>query len=72
MAVQFKQTRGDLSRFKQFFSDELEKVLYIIETGFLNEENRFLVVHEDAYQQELGKTELLSKNDIISKYGIEI
>lgn len=68
----FKQTGTDLRRFKQFFSETEEKVLHVIETGFSTEENRFLVVHEDAYAQDLGKTEILSKKDIFNKYKISL
>ena len=53
----YEQTKSDFKRYKQFFSEDEEKVIHIIETGFSTEEKRFIVVHEDAYGLELGKSE---------------
>lgn len=68
----YNPIQSNFSRYNQFFSDEQEKVLHVIETGFMHEENRFMVVHEDAYQSDLGKTELMSLKDLKNKYGINL
>lgn len=68
----YEQTKSDFKRYKQFFSEDEEKVIHIIETGFSTEEKRFIVVHEDAYGLELGKSELMSENDIWLKFRIKL
>ena len=68
----YEQIKSDFKRYKQFFSEDDEKVLHIIETGFVNEERRYIVVHEDAYGSELGKSELMSEKDIWLKYRIKL
>jgi hypothetical protein len=45
------------------------ELIHIIRTGF---KDRYMVVHEDAYEHSLGKVELLSKNEIQNIYSIEI
>ena len=41
----------------------------VIETGF---DNTYIVVYDDAHQQFLGKGEVLSKEGIKNKFGIDI
>jgi len=43
--------------------------VHIIKTGF-SEYKRYIVVHEDAYQKDLGKTEIMSAKDIETKFNI--
>jgi hypothetical protein len=49
-------------------SDEPE-LIHVIKTGF---HDLYMIVHEDAYQQDLGKVEMGPKKEIEDKYKIEL
>jgi hypothetical protein len=49
------------------WGDEPE-MIHIIQTGF---RDRYLVVWEDAYEMVLGKTEILTREEIKNKFNIE-
>lgn len=48
--------------------DEPE-LIHVIKTGFAN---KYMVVHEDAYEHMLGKVDFHTKEEVESKYGISI
>ena len=48
--------------------DEPE-LIHIIKTGFYN---RYIVAYEDAYELVLGKTEIYTKEEIESKFKIQL
>jgi len=48
---------------------EEPEVIHIIQTGF---RDRYLVVWEDAYEMVLGKTDVLTKEEIKNKFNIEL
>jgi len=43
------------------------EIIHIIKTGF---ENKYIVVYEDAFEVSLGKTEILTKEELERKYDI--
>ncbi len=43
--------------------------IFIIKTGF---KDKFIVTYDDPYEQSLGAIDLMSKEEIRNKYGIEI
>jgi hypothetical protein len=45
------------------------ELIHIIKTGF---KNRYIVVYEDAYELVLGKTEIYTKEEIESKFKIQL
>jgi hypothetical protein len=49
-----------------------DEVIYLISTTnpHPNDMEYYIVVHDDAHKISTGKTEILSKNDIIEKYKI--
>lgn len=49
-------------------SDEPE-LIHVIKTGF---DDLYMVVHEDAYQLELGKVEMGTKADVEHRYKIKV
>lgn len=50
------------------FGEEPE-LIHVIRTGFTN---RYMVVHEDAYEYFFGKVEILSREEIKEIYRIEV
>lgn len=48
--------------------DEPE-LIHVIKTGF---DDLYMVVHEDAYQLELGKVEMGTKADVEHRYKIKV
>jgi hypothetical protein len=54
---------------RTFQWDEEPELIHVIKTGF---ENRYMVVHEDAYELNLGKVEFLTKEEIKTIYKIEV
>jgi hypothetical protein len=62
-------THKDTTRTFLFPTEDM--CLHIIKTGF-SQSKRYLVVYEDAYQQDLGKTELLSSKEIKEKFQIQL
>jgi len=50
------------------FGDDPE-VIHIIKTGF---DNLYILTWEDAYEMMLGKTELLSKEEIEKRFKIKL
>ena len=76
------QTKGDFEvthtwKWMQVKSAEIKtfqwgdepEVIHIIKTGF---DDLYLVVWEDAFQESLGKTEILRNKDIKDKFNIEL
>jgi hypothetical protein len=57
---------------RSFFSPIKEMCYHVIETGFLNEAKRFLIVFEDAYQQRIGETELVTIKELKTRFGITL
>ena len=45
------------------------ELIHVIKTGF---RNRYMIVHEDAYEYSLGTVEFMSKERIKEIYKIEI
>tara|TARA_Y100001937_G_scaffold124692_1_gene189912 strand:+ start:970 stop:1197 length:228 start_codon:yes stop_codon:yes gene_type:complete len=54
---------------RTFLVETEDMCIHIIKTGFSQRKN-YLVVYEDAYQQRLGETEMMSKTDIKNIFGI--
>jgi hypothetical protein len=54
---------------RTFLVETEDMCVHIIKTGFSQRKN-YLVVYEDAYQQRLGETEMLSELDIKKQFGI--
>jgi hypothetical protein len=48
---------------------EEPELIHVIETGF---KDMYMVVHEDAYQQLMGKVEFGTKKDVEVRYKIEL
>lgn len=48
---------------------EEPELIHVIKTGF---KDMYMVVHEDAYQQLMGKTEFGTKKDVEVRYKIEL
>jgi hypothetical protein len=48
--------------------DEPE-LIHVIKTGF---ENMYMIVHEDAYQRNLGKVEMGTREEIENTYQITL
>ena len=57
------------SRVETFLNDEDAATITIIKTGF---ENSYLVVHDDSLHLRTGECIEMRKEEIESKYGIEI
>ena len=58
------------ARYKGAFQwGEEPEMIHIIQTGF---RDRYLVVWEDAYEMLLGKTEILTAEEIKNKFNIEL
>jgi len=58
------------SNYKGAFQWEEEpEMIHIIQTGF---RDRYLVAWEDAFEIMLGKTEILTKEEIKNKFNIEL
>lgn len=51
--------------------DEPE-LIHIIKTGFRDVDMQYLLVYEDAYERDLGKTELVSKETIEIRFNINL
>lgn len=50
------------------FGEEPE-LIHVIETGF---KDRYMVIHEDAYELDLGKVEFFNKVELESKFKIKL
>lgn len=50
------------------FGDDPE-LIHVIKTGF---KNRYMIVHEDAYEFLLGKVEFKTREEIKKIYDIEV
>jgi len=58
------------ARYKGAFQwGEEPEMVHIIQTGF---RDMYLVVWEDAYEMMLGKTEILTKEEIKNKFNIDL
>jgi len=58
------------ARYKGAFQwGEEPEMIHIIQTGF---RDRYLVVWEDAYEMVLGKTDVLTKEEIKNKFNIDL
>tara|TARA_Y100000389_G_scaffold59541_1_gene55618 strand:- start:2370 stop:2597 length:228 start_codon:yes stop_codon:yes gene_type:complete len=56
---------------RTFLIEEEDLCVHIIKTGFSQRKN-YLVVYEDAYQQRLGETEMMSEIDIKNRFRITL
>tara|TARA_R110000824_G_scaffold33981_4_gene108503 strand:+ start:2780 stop:3019 length:240 start_codon:yes stop_codon:yes gene_type:complete len=43
------------------------EIIYIVKTGF---KNKYMILHEDAYQLHIGKTSIMTKEEIEKTYNI--
>lgn len=56
---------------RTFLVENEDMCVHIIKTGFSQRKN-YLVVYEDAYQQRLGETEMMSEIDIKNRFRITL
>ena len=56
---------------RTFLVEKEDMCVHIIKTGFSQRKN-YLVVYEDAYQQRLGETEMMSEIDIKNRFRITL
>jgi hypothetical protein len=54
------------------YDDEVIYLIPIQNPHFNKKYDYYVVVHEDAYHLNTGKTEILSENDIIKKFDITL
>ena len=54
---------------RTFQFGEDPELIHVIKTGF---KNRYMVVHEDAYEFLLGKVEFRTREEIKKVYGIDV
>ncbi len=66
---QMNSTKELIPNCRTFLVPTEDMCLHIITTGY-SQSKKYLVVKEDAYQQDTGKSELLSKSDIKQRYNI--
>jgi len=57
------------SQCRTFQFGEDPELIHVIKTGF---KNRYMVVHEDAYEFLLGKLEFKTREEIKKIYDIEV
>ena len=57
---------------RSFLLTNEDECVHIIETGYLLDTKKYLVVKEDAYQEKIGQSELLSIAEIKDKFNIEL
>lgn len=57
----------DSSKVRVFSLDEVPEIIYLIKLS-----NEYMIVHDDAYGLVTGKTEILSKDMLKDKYGIDV
>lgn len=55
------------SKVKVFQLNDEPEIIYVIKVR----PNEFMIVHEDAYDQNTGKVEFLNTKDLKESYGIE-
>jgi hypothetical protein len=58
----------DMKKWSFVLGDEPEAI-HVIKTGFTN---KYMVVHEDAYEISLGRVDFHTKEEVESIYGVEI
>lgn len=54
---------------RSFINVDGDEVMHILTTGF---NDTYIVTFEDAYEQKLGHTEVMSSQQIKGKYAIEL
>lgn len=54
---------------KSFRLENEPEMIHVIKTGF---RDRYIVVHEDAYELILGDTQILHRDEIELKYDIKL
>lgn len=54
---------------KTFQLDEEPEVIHVIKTGF---EDKYMIVHEDAYEIQLGRVEFGTKAEIEERFKIKL
>lgn len=59
------------SKTRSFLLPTEDMCIHVIETGY-SQRRKYLVVFEDAYQQTIGQTLLLSRTEIKEKFDIEL
>ena len=58
---------------RSFLAEVEDTVYHVIETGFVTDKRRYLVVNENAYQDKnFGKTEFVTKRELFNTYGIKL
>jgi hypothetical protein len=57
------------SNCKSFQWKDEPELIHVIKTGF---NDRYMIVHEDAYELNLGKVEFMTKNEIKQIYKIDL
>ena len=56
---------------RTFLIGSEDMCIHIVKTGFSQSQN-YLVTYEDAYQELLGKTDLMSRSEIQKKFGVSL
>lgn len=57
------------NKFHTFQLEGEPELIHIIKTGF---ENKYIIVHEDASEQNIGSTEIKTREEIQEDYGISL
>jgi len=65
--LKWEELEGD--RCRTFQLGEEPEVIHVIKTGF---KDKYIIVNEDAYEISLGKTEIMTKEEVEIKYKIEL
>lgn len=60
-------------RVRSFINEEEDTVFHVIETGFVHEKRKYIVVNENAYQDEnFAKTQFVTKRELFTKFAIKL
>jgi len=63
----WKESRA--SEIRSFLHADEDLVIHIIKTGF---NDTYIVVYEDAYEQQIGDTKVLDAAQVKEEYDIEL
>lgn len=64
-----EETKEIKSQCRTFQLGNEPELIHVIKTGF---KNRYMVVHEDAYEFLLGKVDFMTREEIKKIYKIEV
>ena len=64
--MNFKEIGTQEVRVFQLWEDE---IVYLIKTGF---EDKYILLYEDAHEQSIGKTQILTGKEVENYLGIEL